>query len=212
MNATLADFSADSRDRLWKLLESNNISYRDRLKESADSAGEQLEWLKPSVMGGHGNELYAGPAVMDSPGTVLILLAHEKKAFTMHLLARPTHSLADAVKNAVENVKELPEFKADELSAGVVVSAIADLIEKYGAAPGKRGAELSQEHNFRIIGCLFASIPETMRSDIVDRLEKIAATGVCPVLIGRLGKGTETGLCAAWPLLFPLAPYVDTVT
>lgn len=61
---------------------------RDRLKQSADTAGAQLEWLKPSLMGGQRGGFYAGPAVMDSPGTVLIVLAHNKKAFTMHLFPR----------------------------------------------------------------------------------------------------------------------------
>jgi hypothetical protein len=48
MSDLLVDFNADARDRVWKLLEISNISQRDRLKASANAAGEQLEWLKPS--------------------------------------------------------------------------------------------------------------------------------------------------------------------
>lgn len=63
----------------------------------------------------------------------------------------------------------------------------------------------------RIIGCLFMGVPDAARADMIVRLEKVIAAGVCPPLIGLLGKGTKTGLCAAWPLPLPLAPYADAV-
>jgi hypothetical protein len=40
-------YDADAKDRIWRLLEVKNVGYRDRLKQSADTAGAQLEWLKP---------------------------------------------------------------------------------------------------------------------------------------------------------------------
>jgi hypothetical protein len=76
------DYDADARNRIWRLLEINDIAWRDQLKQSADTAGAQLEWAKPSIMGGH--PIYAGPAVMAPLGTIFIVLAHRKKVFVIH--------------------------------------------------------------------------------------------------------------------------------
>ena len=92
MNAsTLLDYDADARDRLWDLLERRNVSYRDRLKQSADTAGAQLEWAKPYAMG-TGKRAACWPVVLSSwlpPGTVFIVLAHHKKVFTLWLRPSP---------------------------------------------------------------------------------------------------------------------------
>jgi hypothetical protein len=72
--STLLDYGADARERLWELLERKNVSCRDQLKQSVDTAGAQLEWSTPCVMGRSKRadaRLYAGPAVAVPPGTVL---------------------------------------------------------------------------------------------------------------------------------------------
>ena len=76
------DYDADAGDRIWRLLEIRNIAWRDRLKQSADTAGTQLEWAKPTIIGSSiekGKLFYAGPAVMFPPGTVIIVLAQGEK-------------------------------------------------------------------------------------------------------------------------------------
>jgi len=45
------DYDADAGDRIWRLLEIRNIAWRDRLRQSVDTAGAQLEWATPSLMG-----------------------------------------------------------------------------------------------------------------------------------------------------------------
>jgi hypothetical protein len=70
------DYDADSRDRIWRLLEINNVEWRDQLKQSAATAGASLELAKPTIFGTPktGSKLfYAGPVVMAAPGTVLIV-------------------------------------------------------------------------------------------------------------------------------------------
>ena len=94
---------------------------------------------------------------------------------------------------------------------GAVVVAIEDLIKKYGRAPGQKGGELTHEHAFRVLGCLFMSMPDAARADMAAGLEKVTAAGVCPAIIGLLGPGSKTGLCAAWPLSLGLAPYADAI-
>ena len=79
--STFLDFDADATDRLWDIMVQRDITSRDRLKQSAATAGAQLEWAKPGAMGdGKRGRLYAGPVVMAPPGTVIIVLAHHKKA------------------------------------------------------------------------------------------------------------------------------------
>src|SRR5262245_66267315 len=81
------DYDADARDRIWRLLEIRNIAWRERLKQSADTAGAQLEWAKPSLLGGaiSDGSFYAGPAVMFPPGTVMIVFGQGIKAFRSNI-------------------------------------------------------------------------------------------------------------------------------
>ena len=204
---TLLDYSADARERLWDLLELRGISCRDQLKKSTDSAGTVLEWFTPYAMGRskqQGARLYAGPAVTAPPGTVLIVLAHEEKVFTVWL--RSPGALADAVDEAVKYFKALMEA---EIDLGLTLVAIEDLIKRHGRIPDKKsGIELSQEHNTRIIGMLFATMSD--RAGVFEMLEMVMAANACPAMVGLIGKGV-TGLCGAWPLVLPLGPYVDAV-
>ena len=206
--STLLNYDVDARTRLWDLLELRDISCRNQLKKSADSAGAVLEWFTPHAMGRskqQGSRLYAGPVVAAPPGTVLIVLAHEKKVFTIWL--RGSHPLTEAVDEAVGYFKALME---GEIDLGLTLVAIEDLIKKHGRIPDKKpGIELSQEHNARIIGMLFAAMSD--RAGVFETLEMVMAANACPVMVGLLGKGSVTGLCGAWPLVLPLAPYVDAV-
>jgi hypothetical protein len=209
MNDVLADYDADARERVWKLLE-----VKKRRLSGSTQAKRRYGWRAAGMVeakphGGNRGDFYAGPAVMDSPGTVLVVLAHNKKAFTLHLIPTSGHGLADGIEDAVAYVKE--GMEAEQWTAGALVLAIEDLIKKYGRAPGQKGDELTQEHNVRIIGCLFAGMSDEARADLVIRLETVIAAGICPALIGLIGKGTKTGLCAAWPLPLTLAPYADAV-
>jgi hypothetical protein len=213
MSEALMDYEADAGARLWELLERRNVGYRDRLKQSADTAGAQLEWAKPSVVGpGKRGVSAGGSVVMAPPGTIFIVLAHHETVFTIWL--RPgSGTTTDAIEGAVIYARDImkseqPDFKwSDDL----VLLAIEDLLKQYGRPPGKKGAELSQEHNTRIIGTLFAAVPEEARADMIKGLEMIVAMDVCPAMIGLIGDGTKTGLSGVWPLVLPLAPYVDTV-
>jgi hypothetical protein len=39
----------------------------------------------------------------------------------------------------------------------------------------------------------------------------IIGRGHCPAMVGLVGKGPEQGPCGMWPLVLPLAPYLDVV-
>jgi hypothetical protein len=192
------DYDADSRTRIWRLLEINNVAWPDRFKQSVDTAGAQLEYAKSDLMGGiaRNGRLVAGPAVM-------IIFAHHEKVLTFDM--RPTAGLTiiEGVANAIDYAR------GDEMwSGGMLAQAIEDWIEKYGRTPGLHGAvELDSEHNIGFIGNLFLYLPDGCRADIVDKLEKLIAVGVCPALIGLLGKGTQKRMGLVWPLPLAVAPY-----
>jgi hypothetical protein len=42
-------------------------------------------------------------------------------------------------------------------------------------------------------------------------LEDVIARGFYPAMVGLVGKGSEHGLCGVWPLVLPLAQYLDAV-
>ena len=209
------DFNADAGARIWKLLEINNVSFRDRLKQSAETAGAQLEWVKPTVMGSStekGKLFYAGPAVMLTPGTTVIVLAHHKRVFTIQMRSEAGHTIAEGITKAVDYARELLGDEADKCTQGALGVAIEDLIKKYGRMPGKKGAELDGEHNIRIVGSLFLPLSDTSRAKTTYVLEQLIAMNTCPALVGLVGEGsTPQGLSMAWPLPLALARYVDAV-
>jgi hypothetical protein len=208
MTETLLDFNADARDRLWERLERNDVGSRDQFKQSADTAGTQLEWFKPGAMGpGKDARLYAGPAVMTKPGTILVVLAYHEKAFSIWL--RPNGSLAATVEETVESIKEFlgPECPPDNR----FVSVIWELIETYGRARSLHSVELSQDHHNYITGLLFAATPMATRTWMVECLEAIIANNICPAIVGLLGDRSGKFINGAWPLVLPLAPYVEAV-
>jgi len=105
-NDSFFDYNADAGVRLWDLMEARNLTYRNQLKQSAETAGAQLELLKPSLMYGTTGSFYAGPAVASPSGTVLIVLAHEKKAFAMHSVPVAGHRFGDGIELGVNYIKE----------------------------------------------------------------------------------------------------------
>jgi hypothetical protein len=211
--STLLDFDADATDRLWDLMVQRDIGSRDRLKQSAATAGMQLELVKPAIMGdGKGSRrIYAGSAVIAEPGTVFIVLAHHEKVFTIWL--RYDGTLTAAVESAVDYVNAMMKSEAVAFSqhADHALLITEELVKQYGHAPGETSIELANDHNVRIIGMLFAAIPATGRAGILEGLEMVIAEGICPALVCLLGKGREKGLSGVWPLLLPLAPYADAV-
>jgi hypothetical protein len=214
MNNLLFDFDADTRDRLWAALELKNISFRDLLKQSVDTAGAELELRKPGVVGnGRNGKLYAGPAVMSPLGTILIVLADKQKVFTMDLRPVAGRAIGDGITEAVQYLRDnAPEDFKFPLDAIAPVMDFA--LEEIGRLPGEEGAQLTEEHAFRILGCLFAGMPDAVRSDLINGVEQLSASGVCPAMVGLLGESSKigaAGLSGVWPLVLRLAPYAETV-
>jgi hypothetical protein len=68
--------------------------------------------------------------------------------------------------------------------------------------------ELAEEIRIRITGLLALTLPD--RHATIEVVEKIAAAGVYPALVGMFGKGSKGkpgSIGFAWPLVLPLAPY-----
>ncbi|MBV9014237.1 MAG: hypothetical protein JO058_01120, partial [Alphaproteobacteria bacterium] len=55
------DYNADAGDRIMECLSAQGVEFAGQLANAADLAGQQLELLKPVVMGG-GRPMYMGPA------------------------------------------------------------------------------------------------------------------------------------------------------
>jgi hypothetical protein len=63
----------------------------------------------------------------------------------------------------------------------------------------------------RCLSLLLACLPDSEVRNIVDTAEDIAQHHVCPLLIGLVGGLNGGPLCSVWPLMLPLAPYLDRV-
>ena len=174
---TLLDFNADTTTRLLELMETQDISTRDRLKQSAEAAGTALEWAKPMAMGdGKRSRLYAGPAVMVMPGSVVIMLARRKQVLPIWLRSS-TGKIGDAVEAAVGYVEAMMDVAVEPRLA---LRAINEVLQQHGHPPDKRGAELENEHNTRIAGMLFAALPAAGRAHLIKGLDMAIGDGICP--------------------------------
>jgi hypothetical protein len=167
-DVTLFEFDRDAGERLGWLLTQNGVN-RPSFSESIKTAGCQLEWLKPSVIGGSSNQrrnpagLYAGPAVMLKRSSVIILLAHKARVMTFH--AEPREKLLLPLREQIDGcVDYARKTFAGELRPQTAASVMEIIIDEFGGGPGENTPSLDAEHSVRLLGTLFASLSEHQRA------------------------------------------------
>jgi hypothetical protein len=199
----LDDYNADAGDRIMECLAAKGVEFAAQLAGAAELAGQQLELLKPVVMGG-GRPLYMGPAAAAKPGTILIVLANEKKVATIHLFPHPYRNAV--IHEFMCRAEELPVDDKERLAL------IKDFVEHYGSQPGGGIAPIDNKNE---PGALAGALLSGDCREIFEHLDEVAARGkVCPVAIGLIGpasSGAAGAYCAVWPVTFPLAPYLEVI-
>jgi hypothetical protein len=198
-----ADINADAGKRLWDLLEYKNVVYRDRFKQSVDTAGKQLELLKTNVLDNRPGGGYAGPAVMYPPGTVPIVLAYRTKVFAVRSVPTAGYTFSGSVERALRYIQKTRNELRPEINV-----LIETVIESHGRTPDGESPDMPYEQQLLILGYLFTLVSEEAKVGLVSAIEGISSCGICPVLIGLLEVGGGTGI---WPLMMELAPYADAV-
>jgi hypothetical protein len=199
----LDDYNADAGDRIMEGLAAKGVEFAAQLAAAAELAGQQLELLKPLAMGG-GRPLYAGPVAAAKPGTILVVLANETKVATIHLLPHPYRNAV--LHEFICRAEELPVDDQERLAL------IRDFVEHYGGQPGGDMAPIDNKNEpGALAGALFSGdCRETF-----EHLDEVATRGaICPVAVGLIGpasSGTPGTYCAAWPVTFPLAPYLEAI-
>jgi hypothetical protein len=203
----IAKYDEDAGERLMRLLE--DIHFRDNLAGAADLVGQQLELLKPSMLGFASDGTFrAGPVAKVHDGTILILIGNDSRLVTTHILASPDHRayleyIADGMRERV------PDALDGQNPRDVVVSACNRLIQKYGGRPGKKTKQVPSPEIDNTIGIMLAALDEK-RAQVLDAVDVMTSNGVCPALVALVGpatSGVKGQFCFAWPLILPLAPY-----
>ncbi|MBV8737635.1 MAG: hypothetical protein JO007_10325 [Alphaproteobacteria bacterium] len=197
------DYNADAGDRIMECLSAQGVEFAGQLANAADLAGQQLELLKPVVMGG-GRPMYMGPAAAVKRGTILVVLANERKVATSHLL--PHRYRTTVIHEFMRRAEELPVDDQERLAL------MKAFVEQHGSAPGGDMSPFdNQQKPGAVIGALFSGECR----EIFEQLDTVAVEGkFCPVAVGLIGpvpSGQPGTYCAAWPVTFPLAPYLEAV-
>lgn len=202
------NYGDDARLWLTSLLRDRGAAVADNLAAAVDMAGGQLELLKRAVLD---VPRYAGPVAMVPRGTVLIILANAKKVVTLHWTAMPAGAPTrqQQLDRFVTGARD--EYKRDPTGIGAL-QTIDLTVRKFGAPVGKRAPRtFPPDGIMMVLGMLFGAMPD--RHDIVAAAESVANREICPVMVGLIGPGSEQQtLCGAWPLLMPLAKYVEAAT
>src|SRR5512133_3801216 len=105
----LTDYHADAGDRIMAAIHERGCSFAANLEPAARLAGRQLELLKPYVFGGAGRNgrIYGGPAVMAPRGTMIVIMATERRVSTTHILPDPARNAA--MEDIMERAEQVPE-------------------------------------------------------------------------------------------------------
>jgi hypothetical protein len=192
---TMADYSADCRDRLLA------AGLPPTLHAAGTCAGRQIEGFKPLVMGWHpdGRPLAALAASLPRR-TVLVVLADGKRVAVQPI---PLTAMFDGAR------KNMPAL-VGSFSSHWIPGILGTVLDEFGHTPtlalprGSHGL-------LNAIGVLLAA-PEAQT--LTPALDQLIAQDICPVLVGLLGPATSGRpgkFSAVWPLLLPLAPYIDAL-
>jgi hypothetical protein len=189
-------FNSDATDLIWRSLETNNVGYRDRLKQSVETAAAHLELAKLGFIA--------------TPGIASFVLAYQEKVLSFFLNPSEGHTFTECVTHIVDYTTKVAGDNANKLASGVSLPRMVRyVIEIHGWIPGRHEttAYLDDEKSTRIAGMLLLPMPDASRQ--IASFQSAINAGICPVWVGLVGDDPQTGLCIAWPLLIPLAPYAS---
>src|SRR4051812_18332202 len=102
------DYNADAGDRSVAELAQQKVAGRKLLAPAARLAGEQLELMMPEVFAKSPAGLIAGKYTIAAPGTIVFVLADERRVATVHVLDQP-----DLIDQLVERAQVIREFIAE---------------------------------------------------------------------------------------------------
>lgn len=205
----MLSYDDDAHDRLMGLMTERDIAFRGKLERSSKMAGQQLEFLKPAYLAPGG---YMGSVAQVSRGTILVVLADPRRVFTVYI-QRPPVTEPNLIEILDIAVSELMEIVPESSDPGYTLHVIKNVLETHGGKPGKKKSKSpDQQVILQILGLLFASMPTESRHQLLYELIKVS-NEVCPAMVGLIGPGTidPTKMCGVWPLLLPLAPYVEAI-
>jgi hypothetical protein len=196
---TMADYGADCRDRLL------GAGLPPTLHGAASCAGRQLEWLKPLVMGWRTDgTLVTGLAARLAPRNLLVIIADGERVAVQPI--RPTTSVAAMCDEARKNETARYGTLCGQWIPEILRTALCQFGHEPALAMPPHSGGL-----FNATGVLLAA-PEMQ--DLAPELDQMIAQDICPVLVGLLGRATSRRpdfFSAAWPLVLPLAPYLDAL-
>jgi hypothetical protein len=212
LTAEAADIVGDIRnhsihERLKVCLSDRHTGNEKRLAKALSTAADQLEYLTPSVFAATSKGLGTGAVAHVQRGTILILLAEGSRCMTSHM-EMPN------VLPAFDQLIDLAKQNDITVHPALITSA---MVEKWGELPGKkptRGSPSGTQVGIAL-GALLGAIPPEGRAQLAHAITHIRDSDVCPALIGLVGpssSGEKNTISFVWPLLIPVAEYIEVFT
>jgi hypothetical protein len=203
------NFDSDVGDRIVATLSHTRL--RGKLEPAARLAGRQLELMKPAIMVPTHEGLWAGAVANVPLGQMVFVFADQDRVATFSCGLRAGATAITAIDQMVAEAGDAgqPEGGWESLSAGIV----QHIVEDGGAKPGETCHSMGNAGP-ALLGALFSAIPAETRMGLATHIDRCTGAAICPVIVGLIGpagSGRPDRYSIAWPMLLPLAPYLEWV-
>jgi hypothetical protein len=202
-------FDADVGDRIKALLGPTELW--SQLEPAARLAGQQLELSKPGIMVPTPKGLWAGMMANVPLGQMLFVLADRQRVATFYCGLPAGVTALAAIDQMIVEAQEVgaPELGEERATAAV----ISVILEHAGAKPGETCPNIGGAAA-PMFGALFSGIPVEVRVNLAGGIDQCTKAALCPVILGLIGpasSGQPDFYSILFPMLLPLAPYLEWI-
>ena len=142
---------------------------------------------------------------------MVFVLADQHRVATCYCGLRAGATAITAIDGMVAEAEDVgqPGFGWENASVGIVQY----ILERGGAKPGEPCSNIGNAIA-PALGALFSAIPAETRVGLANDIDRCTDAAICPVLVGLIGpagSGRPDHYSIAWPVLLPLAPYLEWI-
>lgn len=196
------DFNVDVYEVLEKQF---RVSH---LKPALRMAAAQLEHLKPAVAALTAQGFFGGMVAYVPRGTLVIVAANNQKVICYYIKPESRKDFTNFLEQSAIAI----DHYCPGAEKGAKIGGVLHAIKKFGAKPGKSGAELSENLVPSHVGMISSMLSSEERRKLTDWAYLCFDADVCPALVVLVGAGSSKPNTYALAMAqHALAPYAESI-